>query len=284
MPQSDTESVQEVSIMPRPDSGFLSGVLAGINQFKQTKQFYEQMESTNLQQEASRAQLDAFKQQQADYESPTTLRARELEDYEKRLRVGTILEQELYGKYRTRAGELPSTPEGVFRLPTETGGWQYIADPKAKLKDINSLSAEKALAAIDGYAKQQGIEMSGGASEVSLGALNKAVAYAQAGMWGEALTVVRADQLAKLPELDWMDDLPDDAKAYAKNWLLTVATDVPTTDIVVHEMNKLRMQFEQNGVLQPRTNIDALIRGKYPVNAPMSPQRYLMPKQGPSGA
>ena len=56
--------------MPRPDSGFLSGVLAGINQFKQTKQFYEQMESTNLQQEATRAQMAAFKQQQADYMSP----------------------------------------------------------------------------------------------------------------------------------------------------------------------------------------------------------------------
>ena len=126
--------------MPRPDSGFLSGVLAGINQFKQTKQFYEQMESTNLQQEATRAQMAAFKQQQADYESPTTIRDRELEDHEKRLRLRTTLEQEQYDRNRTRAGELPSTPEGVFRLPTETGGWQYLADPtlsaKAKLKGM----------------------------------------------------------------------------------------------------------------------------------------------------
>jgi len=261
--------------MPRPDSGFLSGVLAGINQFKQTRQFYEQMESTNLQQEVTRAQMAAFKQQQADYMSPKDRLAAETE-------AKLNLEATVYNRNLDRQ---PAEDERAFsKLERELELRSKYTQSKGGAGGIDGLSAEKALAAIDGYAKQQGIEMSGGASEVSLGALNKAVAYAQAGMWGEALTVVRADQLAKLPELDWMDDLPDDAKAYAKNWLLSVATDVPTTDIVVHEMNKLRMQFEKNGVLQPRTNIDALIRGKYPVNAPMSPQNYLMPKRGPSGA
>ena len=56
--------------MPRPGSGPLSGIVRGMQAFMQTKQFYEQMESTNLQQEATRAQLAAFKQQQADYMSP----------------------------------------------------------------------------------------------------------------------------------------------------------------------------------------------------------------------
>ena len=92
--------------MPRPDSGFLSGVLAGINQFKQTRQFYEQMESTNLQQEATRAQMAAFQRREQDYRSPQQVYDDEHEQYKRKLGAGAEaqldLEGKLYGISKTR--------------------------------------------------------------------------------------------------------------------------------------------------------------------------------------
>jgi len=265
--------------MPRPDSGFLSGVLAGINQFKQTKQFYEQMESTNLQQEATRAQLDAFKQQQADYMSPQA-------QIDARTQAEREREQELYDLGQARQ-PLEDERKLAF-MQKELELRSKYTQPKATA----TLTADEALKDIHEYAKQQGIEIPGGAAEVSLDTLNEAVKFAQAGEWGEALTVVRADKLGKLPELDWMLKLPDDAKAFARNWLLAVSSRAPTSDMAIQEMNKLRIQFEQNRIIQPRTNIWKGIQewgkggeiNKSQFNAPMSPQRYLMPKQGPSGA
>ena len=115
MPQSDTESVQEVSIMPRPDSGFLSGILAGINQFKQTKQFYEQMESTNLQQEVTRAQLEQMQWQKQNRMTPEeqaeAVRAGKIGDY----KAQTALDKEAEDATRDRRFEwydLEGIPEG----------------------------------------------------------------------------------------------------------------------------------------------------------------------------
>lgn len=56
--------------MPRPDSGFLSGVLAGIQQFKQTRAFYQQMETGGLQQEAARAGLEQAEWQKQYRQTP----------------------------------------------------------------------------------------------------------------------------------------------------------------------------------------------------------------------
>jgi len=112
--------------MPRPDSGFLSGILAGVNQFKQTRQYYEQMESTNLQQEATRAQMAAFKQQQADYMSPTAKAEKDYDEYLRRNKAGEDYKSELAGTERERRRvywEANGIPEGGVLDPDYNLSW-----------------------------------------------------------------------------------------------------------------------------------------------------------------
>ena len=65
--------------MPRPDSGFLSGILHGIQQFKQTRQFYQQMETSDLQQERLRSGNEMARLRIGDYMGPQEQRAFDLE-------------------------------------------------------------------------------------------------------------------------------------------------------------------------------------------------------------
>ena len=73
--------------MPRPDSGFLSGILAGIQQFKQTRQFYQQMETSDLQQERLRSANELAQLQIGGYETPGEAGARRTDEYGERLGI-----------------------------------------------------------------------------------------------------------------------------------------------------------------------------------------------------
>ena len=71
--------------MPRPDSGFLSGILHGIQQFKQTRQFYQQMETSDLQQERLRSANELAQLQIGGYETPGEAGARRTDEFGTRL-------------------------------------------------------------------------------------------------------------------------------------------------------------------------------------------------------
>ena len=66
--------------MPRPGSGPLSGILRGLQSFMQARQFYQQMETTDLQQELSRAQLEQIGWQRGQRETAQERFDRELRE------------------------------------------------------------------------------------------------------------------------------------------------------------------------------------------------------------
>ena len=110
--------------MPRPGSGPLSGIVRGMQAFMQTKQFYEQMESTNLQQEATRAQLDAFRQRQADYMSPQDTAQFQYDEALRRENAVTT-----QATTRNMGIEQPSDREGfVWRRNPQTRAWEEVKD------------------------------------------------------------------------------------------------------------------------------------------------------------
>ena len=235
--------------MPRPDSGVLSGVLAGINQFKQTKQFYEQMEVSGLQKEASRAQLDAFQRREQDYESPGDIRAGRIQD-----QLDT--EETIYQRGIDRQPLEDERKMALYEEQLRLG--QKYAPPRGTEKPL--ITYKDAMKTLEGYAMSEGVDIPGGIVGISPGIIDEAMDEIMAGRSGDAIALIKADKYTKLPEAAWLAELPPKFAPHIKEYLINIAKVAATEDDVLDGLADLRRQFADKGYIDPKTDWLATIQ------------------------
>jgi hypothetical protein len=126
---------------------FLEGIQKGVQAYLQTKQMMQQYQGNQLQQETLKMQQDEIKRQKQDYRSPEDKAAFDLEQHEKKLKMGYDAEdralQAKIERSKMVVNELNKEHPGMFYVD-ENGAVQQIKEKTVPGGGKASGASEKA--------------------------------------------------------------------------------------------------------------------------------------------
>lgn len=251
--------------MPK-SSDFLSGILAGINSYKQTRQWMEQMEQNKLQTEKMRMGNEMYQTQMGDYESPDVQRQK---SYDLQTRIDADRRANQPAPAQPTEPWRPSgpAPQGYEYYEYEPGKWkiartdfnkggQTTAAPKeAKPQQLKIADAMKIA---DGIFSAYGIE----GNPQALPSYPAVLELVKNGDIGGAQAKLRTYQFATSDENKWLSQLPDGftykttdgQDVDPQDYIEYLATQGATDDDIRAAFADMCKQAEQSGYIKPKTD------------------------------